>query len=180
MVTHKQLPWAEIFEECQNKFNNDKYPFLSLLDESINLGEIVPVSFVTPNHIFWNTLRNCVIFVALMLHPMAQNLPVLNRISYRTYNLCSIIFLIWSNQYAKNWIPPLTTWQSLIPLALKHKLWKIILSMPTVSSNNWKLLFLSEPNCLWNEKSTLWMKTVCFDVHMILHFPWSGKEATLI
>ena len=48
MITHKQLTLAEVFENCQNKFDNDKYQFLSLLDEAINLDEIVPVSFV--NH----------------------------------------------------------------------------------------------------------------------------------
>ena len=46
MITHKQLTLAEVFEDCQNKFDNDKYQFLSLLDEAINLDEIVPVSFV--------------------------------------------------------------------------------------------------------------------------------------
>ena len=44
MITHTQLTLAEIFEDCQNKFNNDKYQFLSLLDE------IVPVSFVSHFH----------------------------------------------------------------------------------------------------------------------------------
>ena len=47
MITYKQLTLAEIFEDCQNKFDNDKYQFLSLLDEAINLDEIVPVSFVS-------------------------------------------------------------------------------------------------------------------------------------
>ena len=46
MITYKQLTLAEIFEDCQNKFDNDKYQFLSLLDEAINLDEIVLVSFV--------------------------------------------------------------------------------------------------------------------------------------
>ncbi len=41
---------AEVFEDCQNKFDNDKYQFLSLLDETINLDEIVPVSFVSHFH----------------------------------------------------------------------------------------------------------------------------------
>ena len=50
MITHKQLTLAEVFEDCQNKFNNDKYQFLSLLDEAINLDEIVPVSFVFHFH----------------------------------------------------------------------------------------------------------------------------------
>ena len=47
MITYKQLTLAEIFEDCQNKFDNDKYQFLSLLDEAINLDETVPVSFVS-------------------------------------------------------------------------------------------------------------------------------------
>ena len=50
MITHKQLTLAEVFEDCQNKFDNDKYQFLSLLDETINLDEIVLVSFVTHFH----------------------------------------------------------------------------------------------------------------------------------
>ncbi len=50
MITHKQLTLAEIFDDCQNKFDNDKYQFLSLLDETINLDEIVPVSFVSHFH----------------------------------------------------------------------------------------------------------------------------------
>ena len=47
MITYKQLTLAEIFEDCQNTFDNDKYPFLSLFDEAINLDEIVPVSFIS-------------------------------------------------------------------------------------------------------------------------------------
>ena len=43
MITYKQLTLAEIFEDCQNKFDNDRYQFLSLLDEAINLDEIVSV-----------------------------------------------------------------------------------------------------------------------------------------
>lgn len=44
MITYKKLTLAVIFEDCQNKFDNDKYQFLSLPDE------IVPVSFVTHFH----------------------------------------------------------------------------------------------------------------------------------
>lgn len=50
MITHKQLTSAEIFEVCQNKFDNGKCQFPSLLDETISLDEIVPVSFVTHFH----------------------------------------------------------------------------------------------------------------------------------
>ena len=45
MITHKQLSLADIFTDCQNKFENDKYQFLQLLEDTINLDEIVPASF---------------------------------------------------------------------------------------------------------------------------------------
>ena len=47
---HRKITLAEVFEDWQNKFDNDKYQFLSLLDEAINLDEIVPVSFVSHFH----------------------------------------------------------------------------------------------------------------------------------
>ena len=50
MITYKQLSLADIFTDCQNKFDNDKYAFLSILDETIDLDEIVPVSFVSHFH----------------------------------------------------------------------------------------------------------------------------------
>ena len=55
MITHKQLTLADVFEDCQNKFDNDKYEFLQLLDETLDLDEIVPVSFV--NHFYAATGR---------------------------------------------------------------------------------------------------------------------------
>ena len=36
MITYKQLSLADIFSDCQNKFDNNKYEFLSILDETIN------------------------------------------------------------------------------------------------------------------------------------------------
>ena len=50
MIPYKQLSLADIFTDCQNKFDNDKYQFLELLDQTINLDEIVPVSFVSHFH----------------------------------------------------------------------------------------------------------------------------------
>ena len=46
MITHKQLSLADIFEDCQDKFNNDKPAFLSLLEKHVNMEEIVPISFI--------------------------------------------------------------------------------------------------------------------------------------
>ena len=45
MIPYKQLALAEVFEDCQNKFDNDKYQFLSLLDQTINLDEICSCFF---------------------------------------------------------------------------------------------------------------------------------------
>lgn len=47
MIPHKQRSLAEVFEDFQNKFDHGKYQFLTLFDETIDLDEIVPVSFVT-------------------------------------------------------------------------------------------------------------------------------------
>lgn len=50
MIPYKQLSLANIFTDCQNKFDNDKYEFLSILEETSDLSEIVPVSFVSYFH----------------------------------------------------------------------------------------------------------------------------------
>lgn len=50
MIPHKQLSLADIFHDCQNNFENDKYQFLTILDEALNLDEIVPASFVIHFH----------------------------------------------------------------------------------------------------------------------------------
>ena len=50
MIPYKQLSLADIFIDCQNKFDNDKYQFFALLENTINLDEIVPASFVSHFH----------------------------------------------------------------------------------------------------------------------------------
>ena len=47
MIPYKQLSLADIFTDCQKKFDNDKYTFLELLENTIHLDEIVPASFVS-------------------------------------------------------------------------------------------------------------------------------------
>lgn len=47
MITHKQLTLADFFTDSQNKFENDKYAFLEILDNTIDLNKIVPASFVS-------------------------------------------------------------------------------------------------------------------------------------
>lgn len=55
MIPHKQLSMAEIFSDCQEKFENDKYQFLSLLENTINLNKFIPISF--RNHFYASTGR---------------------------------------------------------------------------------------------------------------------------
>lgn len=91
MITYKQLTLAEIFENCQEKFDNDKYQFLSLLDEAINLDEIVPVSFVS--HFYARTGRPR----KHQLYPMLKALLIQRIFSIPTDTLL-IIFLKYSQE----------------------------------------------------------------------------------
>ena len=58
MITHKQLTLAEVFEDCQNKFDYDKYQFLSLLDEAISLDEI-PIFTPKPEDLASTSFIQC-------------------------------------------------------------------------------------------------------------------------
>ena len=91
MITYKQLTLAEIFEDCQEKFDNDKYQFLSLLDEAINLDEIVPVSFVS--HFYARAGRPR----KHQLYPMLKALLIQRIFSIPTDTLL-IIFLKYSQE----------------------------------------------------------------------------------
>ena len=53
MIPYKQLSLADIFSDCQNKFENDKPVFLSLLENHIDIDEIIPISF--QNHFYAST-----------------------------------------------------------------------------------------------------------------------------
>lgn len=91
MITHKQLTLAEVFEDCQNNFDNDKYHFLSLLDDSINLDEMVPVSFVSHFHARTGRPRKH------QLYPMLKALLIQRIFSIPTDTLL-IIFLKYSQE----------------------------------------------------------------------------------
>lgn len=45
MIPYKQLSLADIFTDFHNKFDYDKYQFLDILSQAIDLDEIVTVSF---------------------------------------------------------------------------------------------------------------------------------------
>ena len=40
MIPYKQLSLADIFQDCQNKFDNDKPVFLSLLENHIDIEKL--------------------------------------------------------------------------------------------------------------------------------------------
>jgi len=45
MITYKQLSLADIYDDCQKIFEEDKPEFLRLLEAHINLDKIIPASF---------------------------------------------------------------------------------------------------------------------------------------
>lgn len=55
MITYKQLSLAQIFSDCSEKFENDNYQFLTLLENNIDLNEFVSISF--RNHYYAATGR---------------------------------------------------------------------------------------------------------------------------
>ena len=55
MIPYKQLSVADIFSDCQEKFENDKPAFLSLLETHIDIDEFIPISF--RNHFYASTGR---------------------------------------------------------------------------------------------------------------------------
>lgn len=91
MIPYKQLSLADIFNDCQNKFDNDKYEFLALLDESIDLDEIVPASFVSHFHAATGRPRKH------LLYPMLKALLIQLIFSIPTVSLL-IVFLKYSQE----------------------------------------------------------------------------------
>ncbi len=56
MIPYKQLSLTDIFSDCQEKFQDDKATFLSLLHKHIDLDEMIPLSF--RNHFYASTGRS--------------------------------------------------------------------------------------------------------------------------
>ena len=55
MIPSKQLSLADIYSDCQDKFENDKPEFLTLLETHIDIDEIIPISF--KKHFYASTGR---------------------------------------------------------------------------------------------------------------------------
>jgi hypothetical protein len=56
MTRPKQLSIKDIYSDCNNAFENDKYHFLSLLDKNIDLEKLIPISFY--DHFYSTIGRN--------------------------------------------------------------------------------------------------------------------------
>lgn len=91
MIPYKQLSLADIFTDCQNKFDNDKYQFLELLENTLNLDEIVPASFVSHFHAATGRPRKH------LLYPMLKALLLQLIFSIPTISLL-IVFLKYSQE----------------------------------------------------------------------------------
>ena len=89
MIPYKQLSLADFFTDFQNKFDNDKFEFLSILDETLNLDEIVPVSFISHFHAATGRPRKH------LLYPMLRALFLQLIFSIPTTSLL-IVFLKYS------------------------------------------------------------------------------------
>lgn len=91
MIPHKQLSLTDIFSDCQEKFENDKYQFLSLLENTINLNKFIPLSF--RNHFYASTGRPREYSLTAMLWAL-----LLQRIFSIPTDSLLIIFLKYSKE----------------------------------------------------------------------------------
>ena len=57
MIPYKQLSLTDIFSNCQEKFENDKPAFLSLLETHIDIDKFIPISFRNHFHFYASTGR---------------------------------------------------------------------------------------------------------------------------
>ena len=91
MITYKQLSLADIFSDCKEKFQNNKPQFLSLLENTINLDDLVPISFI--NHFYAPTGRPRKYKLYAMLRAL-----ILQRIFSIPKDSLLIIFLKYSQE----------------------------------------------------------------------------------
>lgn len=91
MISYKQLSLAEIFTDCQEKFENDKPAFLKLVEEHLNIDEYISVSF--QNHYYASTGRPRRYPLSAMLWAL-----VLQRIFSIPTDSLLIVFLKYSRE----------------------------------------------------------------------------------
>ncbi len=135
MIPHKQFSLADIFTDCQNKFDNDKYAFLELLENTIDLDKIVPVSFVTQFPASTGSPRKH------QLYPMLKALLIQHIFSIPT-NTVLIVFLKYSQELRD------FCGFDVVPDALKFSRFKQHF-LPDLQSMFNRLVDLTEPICQW-------------------------------
>jgi len=91
MITYKQLSLAEIFSDCQEKFDIDKPAFLELLKQHLDINEFISASFI--NHYYASTGRPRKYPLSAMLWAL-----VLQRIFSIPTDSLLIIFLKYSKE----------------------------------------------------------------------------------
>lgn len=91
MIPYKQLSLADVFSDCKEKFENNKPQFLSLLQNTIDLDDLVPASFI--NHFYASTGRPR----KYQLYAMISAL-ILQRIFSISTDSLLIIFLKYSKE----------------------------------------------------------------------------------
>ena len=89
MIPYKQLSLANIFSDCQEKFENDKPAFLSLLETHIDIDEFIPISF--RNHFYASMGITCKYFTSF---PVGFNYTAYFLYPYRP---ASLTFLLTQN-----------------------------------------------------------------------------------
>ena len=82
MIPYKQLSLADIFSDCQNKFDNDKPSFLSLLETHIDINEFIPISFRNHRVSTKSFLRHLFLFLHFNIknNGIAWSTPIPKRI----------------------------------------------------------------------------------------------------
>ena len=91
MIKCKQLSFADVFDNCRETFENDKHRFLAMLENTIDLGKIVPFSFVS--HFNAKTGRKREYPLAAMLWAL-----ILQRIFSIPTDFLLIVFLKYSKE----------------------------------------------------------------------------------
>ena len=89
MIPYKQLSLANIFTDCQDNFDHDNYQFLELLNQTIHLDDIVPVSFTS--HFYAATGRSR----KYLLYPLLRALLLQRIFSISTNTLLSVYSKIY-------------------------------------------------------------------------------------
>lgn len=91
MIPYKQLSLTDIYSDCKTFFDSDKPKFFSLLEDTINLDEFIPISFY--HHFYASTGRPR----DYKLHAMLLALIIQKIFSIPTYTLL-ITFLKYSSE----------------------------------------------------------------------------------